>query len=97
MKSLFPQPANLKGTKAVLSNPWYFVAAVGFGSSNRPEAVPFVFQQALADLKAAQTANGVEGAEAREEQLLLVRRIREALLKGGVLMGCARASPPLHR
>ena len=92
LKTAFPQSAELKGTKAVLSNPWYYVAAVGFGSSNRPEAVPFVFKQAFADLREAQTASGVEGAEAREEQLLLVRRFREALLKAGVLCGCARVS-----
>ncbi|KAJ3529453.1 hypothetical protein NM688_g7853 [Phlebia brevispora] len=91
LKSIYPKSSSLQGTKAVLANPWYFLTAVGFGSSNRPEAVPLVFLNALEDLKKAQKAEGVDEATAQAEQLLLARRFREGILKGGILCGASRA------
>ena len=90
LKSLYPQQAALQGSEAVLKNPWYIIAAVGFTASNRPEAVPLVFLSVLDDLKKAQQTQGVETSAAHAEQLLLARRVREGILKGGLLGGASR-------
>ncbi|KAF7790981.1 hypothetical protein EIP86_001940 [Pleurotus ostreatoroseus] len=91
IKSIFPQSTSAKGSQAVLANPWYFLAAVGFSCSNRPEAVPFVFLSALQELKIAQKAENVDDATALSQQLLLARRVRESILKGGILGGASRS------
>lgn len=90
LKTTYPQPASLQGAKAIIYNPWYVAAAVGYTASNRPEAVPLVFLQVLGDLKNAQAVQGVDATEAHKEQLLLARRTREGILKGGVLSGASR-------
>ena len=69
---------------------WAIVAAVGFGASNVPEAVPAVFTYALQDLIRSQHATGISGDVAQEEQLLLARKIREAVLQSGLLSGMPR-------
>ncbi|KAI0345068.1 hypothetical protein BDW22DRAFT_1353916 [Trametopsis cervina] len=90
LKSLYPLRDAVRGSSAVLQNPWYFIAAVAYGSSNRPEGVPLVWQHALRDLKDAQAGN--KSAEAaHQEQLLLARRMREGILKGGLTGGYSRA------
>lgn len=92
LKTIFPQiqSTSAQGSDAIVANPWYFLAAVGFTGSNRPEAVPFVFLSALGALKTAQKAEGLEAAAALAQQLLLARRTREAILKGGILGGASR-------
>lgn len=90
LKTLYPLRNTLSGTEAVLQNPYYVVAAVAYSSSNRPEAVPVVFQHVLADLKKAQAEQQASAEEAHKEQLYLARRIREAILKGGLLCGASR-------
>ena len=62
-----------------LQNPWFIVAAVAFSASNRPEAVPCVFKQALQDLK--------NGSYDTPEELLLAKKMREALFKSGLISG----------
>ncbi|KAI0093789.1 hypothetical protein BDY19DRAFT_918960 [Irpex rosettiformis] len=91
LKSLYPLRDALRGSDRVLRNPWYVVTAVAYGSSNRPETVPAVWQDALEDLKRAQTKEQKTGEAAHKEQLLLARRMREGLLKGGLLCGYSRA------
>ena len=90
LKSLYPLRNTLRGADAVLQNPWYIVSAVAYSSSNRPEGVPIVFQHVLADLKKAQTEQQTSAEAAHKEQLLLARRVREAILKGGLLCGYSR-------
>lgn len=90
LKSIYPQNASVRGTKTVIDNPWYVLAAVGFGSCNRPEAVPLVFVNALEDLKKVQKEQNVDESTAHVEQLLLARRVREGILKGGLLCGASR-------
>ena len=90
LKAIYPQRSTLQGPKAVLDNPWYIVALVGFSSSNRPEAVPIVFQHVLADLKKAQKEAKLDETNAHNERLLLARRCRECILKGGILGGASR-------
>lgn len=92
LKALYPLKDALRGSDTVLRNPWYVIAAVAYGSSNRPEAVPVVWQQALEDLKQAQASEQKADEAAHKEQLLLARRMREGLLKGGLLCGYSRAS-----
>lgn len=77
LKSIYP-----KNTP----NPWYIIAAVGFCASNRPEAVPDVFQHALKELQSSMESGGDTGAK----QLLLARKFREALFKAGLTCGYAR-------
>lgn len=90
LKTIFPQSNAAQGSEAIVAAPWYFLAAVGFTGSNRPEAVPLVFLSALGDLKIAQKAEGLDAAAAHAQQLLLARRTREAILKGGILGGASR-------
>jgi hypothetical protein len=56
-------------------NTWAFVAAVAFSASNLPEAVPLVLQHA--------TSSNTE----HEDSLLLVRKMKDALFKSGMLSG----------
>ena len=90
LKSLYPLRSTLRGTDAVIGNPWYIVTTVAFGSSNRPEAIPVVFQHVLSDLKKAQAEQQANAEVAHKEQLYLARRFREAILKGGLLCGYSR-------
>ena len=90
LKSLYPLRGSLRGSDAVLQNPWYIVATVAYASSNRPEGVPTIFQHVLADLKQTQVEHQTPSEAAHKEQLLLARRIRESLLKGGLLCGYSR-------
>ncbi|KAI0324700.1 hypothetical protein GY45DRAFT_1313434 [Cubamyces sp. BRFM 1775] len=88
-------PANGPSTAAypgALANPWALVAAVAFSASNVPEAVPAVFAHALEELRAEQRARGVGGGseEAQREELVLARKVREAVLQSGLLSGMPR-------
>lgn len=69
----------LLDTHSALQNPWFIVAAVAFSASNRPEAVPRVFEQALQDLRGT-------GSD-KSQELLLARKMREALFKSGLISG----------
>lgn len=73
LKSLYPN------APSPLQNPWYTVAAVAFSASNLPEAVPTVFQSALGDLQAVSADHS--------DALLLVRKMKDALFKSGLLSG----------
>ena|ERR1700691_6200621 len=75
LKALYPAQSS------TLKNPWFLVAAVAFSASNLPEAVPLVFKHALNDLVSQPSAAGDEST------LLLVRKLKDALFKSGVLCG----------
>ena len=96
LKSLYPLRDVTRGTNAVLRNPWYIISAVAFGASNRPEAVPVIFQHVLKDLKEAQAEQQKSAEAAHQEQLLLARRMREAILKSGLLGGYSRVNSGRH-
>jgi len=72
LKSLYPVHA-----ASLEYNPWYIIVAVAFAASNRPEAVPLVFQYAMKE---------IEGS-GQDEKLLLVRRFRDAIFKSGLISG----------
>lgn len=73
LQSLYPPQAS------AVQNPWYIAAAVAFGASNVPEAVPLVFQHALKEVRS-------------EDKILLVRKTKDALFKSGVICGYPKVS-----
>ncbi|KAJ3868671.1 AhpD-like protein [Lentinula novae-zelandiae] len=74
LKSIYPSTGISNA-----SNPWYIVTAVAFSASNEPQAVPEVFNYALA-----------EAGQEREERLLLARKFRDALFKAGLTSGYSK-------
>ncbi|KDR81905.1 hypothetical protein GALMADRAFT_59401 [Galerina marginata CBS 339.88] len=87
LKSLFPENRALHPggpVSPILSNPWYIVAAVAFSASNRPEGVPRLFEHLLQDLK-------VSGSSKKSDEKLLAQKLREALLKSGLISGYPKA------
>lgn len=77
IKSLYPaQPSELE-------NPWFFVAAIVFSTSNLPDAVPLIFQHVLKDISQQST-----GAD--QDSLLLARKMKDAIFKSGMLSGYAK-------
>lgn len=87
LKSLYPSDL-LTTPDAVIAQPWYLIAAVSFSASRHAEAVPAVFEFALAELKLVQFGETQE--RAREQQLRLASKIREAILQSGLLSGIPR-------
>ncbi|EPQ55762.1 hypothetical protein GLOTRDRAFT_128979 [Gloeophyllum trabeum ATCC 11539] len=84
IKSLYPTSSSPPATaQEYLQNPYFFAAAVVFSAFNYPEAIPAVFQSALNDIK------GLRASE--DEQRHLVRKIRDALFKCGILIGYPKA------
>lgn len=69
-------------------SPASFVAAVAYSASNRPEAVPLVFKDALTEMKDKQA--DCEDPAVHEERLHLARRFRDALFQAGLLSGYPR-------
>ncbi|KAF5330746.1 hypothetical protein D9619_006063 [Psilocybe cf. subviscida] len=83
LKTSFP-PAD-PSSSSFFRNPWYIVAAVAFSASNKPELVPRVFAHALDDLKS------LSPAAKPEDEMLLARKMREALFKSGLISGYPKA------
>ena len=91
LKAAFPPTA--PNTPSYL---WAMIAVVSFSASNIIEAVPLVFKYALGDLIQAQTQAGTPQDAAHAEQLVLARKIRETLLRAGLLCGMPRVSTLFH-
>ncbi|KAJ8096326.1 hypothetical protein PM082_011484 [Marasmius tenuissimus] len=72
-EDFFPELKSLYTATNTCSTTWACIAAVAFSGFNVPEAVPLIFE-------CAQRHENVEGK-------LLVRRIREALFKSGLMYG----------
>ncbi|KXN82618.1 hypothetical protein AN958_02469 [Leucoagaricus sp. SymC.cos] len=79
IKSLYP----LGRSTGALPTPWYIVAAVAFSASNKPQAVPQIFQYVLQELNSNQ--------DTKSERFLLAQKIREALLKSALISGFPKA------
>lgn len=94
--------AALKDSKTLPPKTWYFVASVALEAVNRPEEIPLVWSYALesyvkkgsdkeefvlAQYKAEVEAGGPVKDEGEETALTVIRKMREALLKGGVVAG----------
>ena len=91
LKAAFPP-----GTLNSPSYLWALIAVVSFCASNIAEAVPLVFGYALDDLVQTQTQAGMPQDAAHAEQLVLARKIRETLLRAGLLCGMPRVSTLFH-
>jgi len=94
LKSVYPFPYNrISHARETFANPWDIIAAVAFSASNVPEAVPFVFKYAFDDLHKTHVRLGQEGNGeiVHEDRLVLARRFRDAIFKGGITGGFARA------
>ena len=66
------------------------MAAVAFSAGNRPDFVPLLFTHVLTELEKSQKELGVSGDKADEERLLLARKFRECLFKGGMVAGYSK-------
>ena len=76
---------------------WYIVVAATLCILNRPEEVQTVYKHAVAQDHSGQGRNGLSPAD--PEQLRIVRRLREALLKTSAIGGMPkvrknRTTPP---
>ena len=86
LKSLHRKESSIAADSVdgIVRSPWYLVAAVAFGASNRPEEIPGVFRYVHDEL---------EGVSATTEQKFFVaRRLREAIFKAGLLCGFSRVN-----
>jgi hypothetical protein len=63
---------------------------VAFSAGNRPDAILSLFRFVLADLDQAQKQFGVMGDDAHAERLLLARKFRDVIFKGGVTGGYSK-------
>ncbi|KAL5490695.1 hypothetical protein ACEPAI_5529 [Sanghuangporus weigelae] len=66
-----------------IDNPWYIITAVAFSASNRPDAIPKVFEFVISELETLRAT--------KDDKLRLVVRMREALFKAGLISGYSRA------
>ena len=96
LKNLFTHPSSLS-ISSYTENPWFIVTAVSFASSNRPEAVPKVLEYVLRDLDELQKTEMMVDREFEERRKRVVLRMREAIMKGGLMCGYSRvcAASPL--
>ena len=89
VKSLFSRPTSLS-LSSYTEDPWFIITAVSFASSNRPEAVPKVLEYVLRDLDELQKEETMAEEEFEEKRRRVVLRMREAILKGGLICGYSR-------
>lgn len=69
-------------------NTWYFVAAATLSALNRPDEMPTIFSDAVKVYPDAQKGSaGITDTLAKEEQLNIATRLREALIKASAVGG----------
>ena len=73
---------------------WYYISAVALSALNRPEEIGKVFQTAIENVGEIGDGSVVctTGNSKEQEQLRIARRMREALVKGGVVLGLPKVS-----
>lgn len=75
--------ASIRGNPQLPKHAWYFIAGVTLSAINRPDEIPKIFKFAL--------EHGVGPFEntkpAHAEQLQIVRKLREGLIKSGAVVG----------
>ena len=79
-----PSPFAQSSSNADFANPWFIVAAIAYGASNRPEAVPIIYKFILNDLDS-------EGADI-ETKRRVTTALRDAIYKAGIISGYSRVS-----
>ncbi|KAK8226621.1 AhpD-like protein [Phyllosticta capitalensis] len=83
-------PAILQSLRAQphLARHWYYVAGVTLSALNRPDEVPNLLISALNTDSASQPSNADGIADLSiDEQLFIVRRLREGLIKSAAVVG----------
>ncbi|KAH9977327.1 hypothetical protein BGW80DRAFT_1166578 [Lactifluus volemus] len=90
LKSLYPYGEH-SSLPLVIQNPWYIVTVVSYMAGNMPEAVPILFNYVLRELEHAHQEFEVPQHEAHGERLLLARKFRDAIFKGGMTGGYSKA------
>ena len=95
IKALYPGSSKASSVSAYVEQPWYLIAAVSFASSNRPEEVPRVLTYVLDDLDRLRGGEGSD-EEFEEARKRVVLRMREAVLKGGLICGYSRVSDSFY-
>ena len=71
-------------SNADFANPWFIVATIAYGTSNRPEVVPIIYKFILSDLDS-------EGADI-ETKKRVTTALRDAIYKAGIISGYSRVS-----
>lgn len=91
VKDLYPRPSSsTSSVSSYAEDPWFIIAAVSFASSNRPEAVPKVLEHVLRDLDKIQEKEQMQEEDFQGKKKRVVLRMREAILKGGLICGYSR-------
>lgn len=83
VKEIYQDESKITSIEEYIKNPWYLVASVAFGASNRPDGVPRIFQLLMDELD--------ELSATQEQKIQVIIRMREALFKGGMISGYSRA------
>ncbi|KAK8158361.1 hypothetical protein BC567DRAFT_30569 [Phyllosticta citribraziliensis] len=81
-----PAILNSLRTQPHLARHWYYVAGVTLSALNRPDEVPNLLISALKDSASPTIADGGLGLSL-EEQLYIIRRLREGLIKSAAVVG----------
>ena len=84
VKEIYQDESKITSIEEYIKNPWYLVASVAFGASNRPDGVPRIFQLLMDELD--------ELSATQEQKIQVIIRMREALFKGGMISGYSRVS-----
>ncbi|KAE8448138.1 hypothetical protein EG329_009742 [Mollisiaceae sp. DMI_Dod_QoI] len=87
LPSLFTAPLlqYLRQHPQLPKNTWYFIAAVTLTVINRPDEIPIIYKHALDHV-----TTHYEGQVKLDEELKVLRRMREALLKTSAVTGAPK-------
>jgi hypothetical protein len=77
----------LRNQTSLPKESWYFIAGVTLSTLNRPDDVGKIFQAAVEGPK----------AQGQAEQLLIVRKMREALVKSAAIGGLPKVDSAYAR
>jgi hypothetical protein len=77
---------SIRQRPALPPNTWYFITATALSALNRPDQIPPVYTHALSLLPTDKSPEKV-----RDEQLVMTRRMREALVKAIPINGLPKA------
>lgn len=81
----------IRGQPNLPYHTWYFITVTTLSCLNRPDEIPFVYKHAM-----DYGAGAVDSKPEFEEQLKISRRIREALVKAGAVIGMPKVQSNIH-
>ncbi|EGY23162.1 uncharacterized protein VDAG_04600 [Verticillium dahliae VdLs.17] len=74
--------SSIRKSRSLPRNSWYFITATTLSILNRPDEIPKVFNDAIGG-----AASLADGPPSVDEQLIIARRMREALVKASAVGG----------